>query len=192
MIISHNIFPILVYQVPNFISPEEITFIKDYLRSKRYTPHDALSGNAESTFYNRENDIDVINMIIPIKEKLVRYCDEFSMVHGCGKVEIGNSWANIQKPNSKLEFHAHSFSAISGALYIQLDELSSPISFKNPNPYIDVLERSIGFTQYTATTYTLTPKVGDLLIWAGWLKHGSISTNQSNERIVISFNSKFI
>jgi len=187
--ITHNIFPILVHQVPDFISATELATIKDYLKSRRYNPHGALSGNASSTFASGNNELDIIDQFIPIKDRLIKCCDTYSNSMGIDKVRIANSWANIQRPDSKLEFHSHSFSAISGALYIHLDALSSPISFKNPNPYIDVLERQGGFTQYTATTYTLTPKPGDLLIWAGWLQHGSIRANQSDERIVISFNS---
>jgi uncharacterized protein (TIGR02466 family) len=189
--IQHNIFPILVQQIPGFINSSQATAIANHLKSHSHTTHGALTGNAHSTFSSNINALNSVELFVPVKNRLQEYCNNFSSAMGIRNVEIANSWSNIQHPGSKLEFHAHPFSVISGVLYIRADDDSSPISFKNPNPYIDMLDRKDGFTPYTATTYTITPKTGDLLIWAGWLQHGSDVVNRSNERIVVSFNSKF-
>jgi hypothetical protein len=81
---------------------------------------------------------------------------------------IHRFWFNINGPGHSNEWHNHGSKEIVGVAYIQTDELSGDIEFKDSN--------------------TISPKVGDLLIFPSELDH-RVSVSQSNNfRISIAFN----
>ena len=62
---------------------------------------------------------------------------------------------------------------------------------------IDVLEKN-NFTNYKKLTnfnyrdVSVKPNIGDLILFPSWLMHGSDNEkNKSNERLVLSFNTKY-
>ena len=93
--------------------------------------------------------------------------------------KITDSWANIQGEGSILTIHNHPNAVISGVIYLKCDEKSSNLYFRDPN-------------SITGNTHKITPQKGLMVMWPGWLLHGSgTEKNQSEDRIIISFNTFF-
>jgi uncharacterized protein (TIGR02466 family) len=178
--------------VNDFISEQQCEDILSYVKTKQFTEHGALVGDAVSS--HNPNDLvtdlfDISTNVLSCKsifwdiEKLVK---EYSEDSGYSGSYIVNSWINIQKEGSILIEHAHPQSCISGALYLKVDDKSSNLYFKTPNPFIYY---SMMTEQHR--TEVVVPKNGSLIMFPSWLVHGSNNTeNMSEERIVLSFNCK--
>ena len=115
--------------------------------------------------------------------------ENYASVLGTVQPTLTGSWFNIQHKGSVLARHLHwdlhTKSQISGALYINVEEGESSISFENPNPLAMVLNnknnknfQNIGFK----------PQIGDLMLFPSWLTHSIIEPIKNDNRIVISFN----
>jgi len=187
-----SLFPTFVMAVHDFITEEQCNDIVDYCKNKKLHVHNAFIGNGSSSHNPGELTDDLFDIAQNIKscenifwdmEKLV---NSYSEECGYSGTHIVNSWVNIQKEGSILIDHAHPLSSISGALYLKVDELSSNLFFKTPNPFV----------YYSMMTQrnkieTIIPKNGSLILFPSWLVHGSNQTkNESEERIVLSFNCK--
>ena len=193
---SYNLFAVPLVYYKNFL-PLDLTYsIKDYILRVKVTEgrkHGALTGDAYS-LHSSNIHTDIIQ---EITENVVGCSKLLNNIQDCVNYfassinypdcVLDNSWFNIQKPGSVLRRHSHigpnNSALISGALYINVDDKSSDITFENPNPYI-IADPSDRFA------YTLKPNIGDLILFPAWLIHLSKEPNMSDERIVISFNVK--
>jgi uncharacterized protein (TIGR02466 family) len=186
-----NLFPVLVRQVKHVLSIEECSKIVANLHVLPLGPHDALAGDAASSFHasieSNRYALDDIERIVPLKQRLLVHTNEYARDYGMKAAEIENSWVNVQRQGSELSFHTHPSSMISGALYLKTDERSSKVAFANPNPYLEMTE-VLNLTAYTYKLVTIQPETGSLLLFPSWLRHGSLGKNMSPERIVLSFN----
>ena len=118
---------------------------------------------------------EVFEKITDIKDKIESHLWQDNLV-------VTNSWVNVQGEDSRLNFHNHPNSIMSGAIYLKVDDNSSELYFENPN--------SMYFNY--GEPVSVMPVTGMCLMWPSWLKHGSgQSTNKSSERIVLSFNTFF-
>jgi uncharacterized protein (TIGR02466 family) len=153
--------------------------------------HPALTGDALSGYTtgptNFLQDAATLPGCSKILTNLYECINDYTTNANFPTCRISNSWFNIQKPDSSLQRHFHcggpSSSLLSGALYINVDENSSPITFENPNPYITLIG-----TSRNDNTHTFRPNVGDLILFPSWLYHFSNEINKTKNRIVISFN----
>ena len=192
-----NFFPTLVRRIKNFLSVNECKLITENMPPDVFSTHPALWGSATSSHTGsstENNALDHIEKIISINDRLNKSITEFEKAYGMKDSKIDNSWMNIQRPESLLKAHAHPSSIISGALYIKVDDQSSKLYFFNPNPYIDFVEyynEPTGWTSYNYRTSWIIPEVGDLVLFPSWFKHGSEDINKSEERIVLSFNTRY-
>jgi len=85
--------------------------------------------------------------------------------------------------------HTHPKCMVSGVLYLYVDDDSSKIHFRNPNPIIHYLQTDdVPITKYSSDGIFFTPKIGTLLIFPSWIEHGSKEPNKSEERYAFSFN----
>ncbi len=188
-----HLFPILVRRIDEFLSAAECAQIVSKLDARAFGSHGSLSGNASSSFDHGFNEgrhaLDEVEETIPVKEEISRRVNLYARDFGMRPVGLGNSWVNIQREGSGLDYHTHPLSIVSGVLYLKVDDASSKTTFFNPNPFIDVtiVQQPTGYTTRTAS---LQPTVGTLVLFPSWLKHGSIDRNQSPERIVLSFNTR--
>jgi hypothetical protein len=196
-----NLFPVLVRKIPNFLSKDECNKIISKLNMFNFDAHDALRGDARSSHWNTiigdettassKYALNVVDAYVPINQRVLDCVNSYVDDMGVSRVTLGNSWINIQGPESELFPHTHPRSAISGALYIKADSESSSINFHNPNPYIDIFD----IKQWTVNTFKsvyIAPNAGDLLLFPSWLKHGSYGVNKSTQRIVLSFNTNYV
>ena len=181
-----NLFPIAIKHISNFINTNEINEILSLINNLNVNTHSAFLGEAVSSYKAKKNDNFFKGSFLEKKLNLIilEYCNDL----GIKDCFIEQSWVNIQKPNSELLKHNHSPSPISGGLYLKVDDKSNKIFFHNPNPFIRIMN-AIKST-YNNNSYSyIKPKNGDLILFPGWLEHSSNrELNQSQERIVLSFN----
>jgi hypothetical protein len=168
----------------NFITDEEIEVALQNIKNSNVANHNSLYGDAQSShqFSNyqsyekaKEKGYSITvpheNILIrgtSIYNRIVNELNEYTRLAGSSdKMDITNSWFNIQRPGSHLNVHNHPNSELSGALYLKADSKSSRLIFEHK---------------------LIKPSVGMLVIFPSWMNHSG-NNNQSEERIVISFNS---
>lgn len=177
------IFPTAIQCINNFIDDNERIEILNSIKKLNYENHHLLVGNASSTFLGK-------NLRDALKDKFIERLEDHINTYadktGIPPVNIFNIWANIQNKGSILRPHIHPNSEISGALYLNVDSESSRLIFYNPNPHIKTHIYQKG-TEFSFQDFWIKPKNGDLILFPGWLEHGS-DENKSDERTVISFN----
>ena len=175
---DYNLFSTPVVVNKDFISSDDREEMVEKLRVKPAHQYQALHGDAVSSFDFPVNIVGHLGLTNLINEKLKEYSEK---VH-IPELYILNSWFNVQHPGSSLRLHNHCGSIVSGALYLKVDDKSSPLVFKDP--------RDLGVFVYQSDPYAeYAPQPGDLVLFPSWLMHGSHEhINQSDERIVISFN----
>ena len=180
-----NLFNVQIKLYENFLNENETENLLLIIKKEDHNNHRALVGESISSYHL---NTDILKNI-DIKKRLHDAIYEYSNILGIGEQIIDISWTNIQNEKSILKRHSHGIAPISGALYLKTDELSSNIYFYNPNPYISMMNLKNNQNNYEYTFFK--PKIGDLFLFPGWLQHGSdYETNNSKERIVLSFNTK--
>ena len=196
-IIVESIFPTGVMVVDNFISSDEIDDVIAFIKLKEMHTNDCtIPKNAHSTFDGVSNIINEISENVKtcsdLKNKIAFILNEYSTkVLGLSEVEVSNSWAHIQHKGSYIVEHTHPNSKVSGVLYLKSDKDSNNLVFKNPNPY-NKIEAPIVSNEFNYGNSTFPAMPGRMLLFPSWLEHGSNHLlNESNERIMISFNSSY-
>ena len=170
--IKLNAFQTNIHAQYDFLKGGAIDRLIRDIKKEDLTDHNALVGNAKSTFTPKRGFLDNHNSVKHrVEEKLF-----------FPNLEITNSWCNVQGEHSTLNFHRHPDSIISGIIFLQVDDKSSKLYFQNPNNIYVKCDDDM----------CITPEPGLLLMWPSWLAHGSgEDTNTSTERIVVSFNTYF-
>ena len=198
--IDFELFPSLVSLYKNVLSQEQLNSIYEFLLDEQeksnmeFGREITLSG--KSSFVNRETDIlRKISKEIPSCHDLFDIvshiiCD-YGKSYGMDYLEIETSWFNIQPVGDILREHSHGFSPISSSLFIHVDDDSSNIVFQNPNPVV----KSNYYTneriesKYAFDNYWIKPSPGDLVVFPGWLIHGSnYQVNNTVNRTIIGCN----
>lgn len=197
-----KLFPVPIASVENFISEQERQLILKEIIEMDHSEHNALSGKGSSTHSLKVKIIEELSskLNIDLYERFNSEINEFAGIHGLiheswkkgmSRLRIDNSWSNIQEKDSYLRRHTHPNSKISGSLYINVDQNSSKLFFFNPNPYIKYEDYET-LTDCSAVNYSIQPANGLLIMFPSWLEHGSNEEiNNTDKRIVISFNSNF-
>ena len=193
-IVNNALFPVPVTFVEGVINQQQLKDIFDYTLQKNVvsTVHPSIVGNGTS-FHHAHTDYiaEIASKLVSctdLPDILKRVVEEYSDYSGLAFTAFTNSWFNIQDEGSLLKRHTHAGSVISGALYINVDEKSSPLIFDNPNPIPYHINQSKD-TIFTNTEHFFNPLPGDLIIFPSILAHHSgLFPNKTKNRTVISFN----
>jgi uncharacterized protein (TIGR02466 family) len=87
------------------------------------------------------------------------------------------------------ESHTHPNSILSGLLYLQVPEGSSPLIISDPRPFRNfVTLPRLGDTATNIEEISITPKKGLLLMWESWIPHVVPQTHNTEGRITMVFN----
>lgn len=108
--------------------------------------------------------------------------------------KVQKSWININDRYSYNIKHIHHRSLFSGVYYAKVPSGNcGDIIFHRNNLMVNYLPPYIvkDWNSLTSATVSYKPKIGMLLLFPGWLEH-SVTTNLTDEdRISISFDTKF-
>lgn len=101
-------------------------------------------------------------------------------------------WVNANPTHAYNALHEHPHSVLSGVYYVQVDDKSGRLRFRDPrdakrmNPW--AVDSSAQLDQRHWDRVPYKPEPGKLILFPGWLEH-DVEANQSHaERISISFN----
>ena len=190
----HNkrLFPTLISKIENFLSIEQCEDIETFIRQTDGYNHGSLSDGISS--HKDGNLFELMTFMVPSCSDIVGRLDdilnEVSNTHKIPSLKISNSWFNIQKKGSKLKEHVHPESIISAAIYINVDENSSPLKFFNPNPFVRFTPTT-DFDEHNYWWWEEKPKKGMIILFPSWLMHGSEENlKDTTERVVVSFNTE--
>ena len=147
------------------------------------THHDAVVGG-KSSFHLSKDVLSFFNLKKRVQKKINIYTHKHKSI----PVKIANSWFNIHHEGGSLTNHDHPNSVLSVALYINVDEYGSSLTFYNPNSLMSFLWHTKTEENFNHRKYKMSPKNGDMYIFPSWLQHGSKSFAGTKNRIVISAN----
>lgn len=192
--IDFDLFPTLVRLHKGVIEEQRRKDIFEYIMAKTGgTSHDTLTGNVRTSYLEEELFIQELEKNVPSCRGLFKFLEnginEYAEKFGMPRLAITNSWYTIQHEGSVLKQHYHPDSYASSAIYINVDEDSTGITFDAPLNQIRFLIPSKIDTMYTIDLWNIKVGAGDILFFPSWLKHGSnYKQNQTKNRMIISFN----
>jgi uncharacterized protein (TIGR02466 family) len=132
---------------------------------------------------NDYSELTVIKSIID--QRIIGISEEISPSL---RLELDNAWININGYGDRNMPHVHPVTAMSGTLYIQVDDSTGKIIFHNDQytlkHYPFIVEDSPLFFR----NVFYTPKRGMMIIFPAWIPHEVESNKSSLTRISISFN----
>jgi uncharacterized protein (TIGR02466 family) len=85
--------------------------------------------------------------------------------------------------------HTHPNSLLSGLLYLEIPEGSSPIIFSDPRPFRSMIalpKKGEKITNWEQVYFQ--PKQGTFMIWESWLGHEVPKNHSTKGRITMVFN----
>tara|TARA_R100001086_G_scaffold75804_1_gene36733 strand:+ start:181 stop:729 length:549 start_codon:yes stop_codon:yes gene_type:complete len=174
-----NIFCTKIKIIKNFFSQTEINNALDLLKNTKQESHVEFIGNHTSSYYSFNNFLKNTNLENKINNEVLKYSADCILAPH----KIYRSWINVQKKDSVLKMHNHYPGLISGIIWLKTDSDSSNLVFENPNPFVK------NITKIDEQYFSIKPNQGTLIVFPGWLTHGSnYEKNKSEERIVLSFN----
>ena len=101
---------------------------------------------------------------------------KFKKISGDNNLKI-SGWAVVLNSKGKQERHIHPDSLVSGVLYLKVPKIVSDKKNIQGNLYFPANQK-----------LSITPTVGDLLIFPSYLPHETIPFSSDEERICIAFN----
>lgn len=175
------------FTIPFFRVKIDLDFSKLYalLKEMNTQEHELVVGGVSSYI----NDQDMLATIPNLKTALEYQANLYAREIGIGKIRITNSWHNVYSKGHKVIHHHHHGSVISGAYYAKAGDNSSPIIFENPFYKFRGAEESVEYTSYSCAENKFDIEDGMLILFPSWITHYTLP-NESDERIVISFNTE--
>lgn len=124
-------------------------------------------------------------------KKLCEYSRSFLSTTGYQNnlsTETSNLYFNNLSYGGSQPLHIHELSPVTGVMYLETDQDSSPTVFTTP---LDVANFTFAATKTHATKYNASdvyflPEPGKILMFPGWLKH-HVPVNYTNVRVVLTF-----
>jgi len=115
-----------------------------------------------------------------------RYTSEY-LKYTNNKFIINTSWFTHSKPGNYADYHMHTNCMLSAVWYLKVPENSGNIVF---DPHNDVRFTPVPteYNIYNATSWTITPKKGTLVIFDSRLYHKITTNNSNDERISLACN----
>ena len=187
-----QIFPTIVSYTNNFLDETEINLLLEMIEEVKIEDHQLMGGDAESSYecYDVLQDLKLKRP--SLHEKIENQLNLYVDIVGLPKQVITNSWFNVQQKNSELFVHNHPDSKISSALYLIADDNSSKLYFHDVHSHKQ-MENYVKPTELNQSKYWIKPETGLLVCFPSWLQHSSgDEKNQTENRTVISFNSRYI
>lgn len=154
--------------------------------SEIYSGPHGLIDNSNSS-YGHDFSILYQDNLDFVKNEIEECILDYVNTSGLQPISITGSWYSKMESGCRLHAHRHEGSVISGVLYVDVDEDSSPLIFKSPlMPYKmnDLYEKFDN--SYASSGLSLKPTKGSLVLFPSWLEHET--PPERGKRCIISFN----
>jgi len=102
-------------------------------------------------------------------------------------------WANTHRRCATHHSHQHPNSFLSGVVYVDVPEKSGGLYFEDPRDAKALINYDYGdqpFSMFQSRAWEFEPKVGKLIVFPSWLRHGTHPSDLADDehRMSISFN----
>ncbi|HET7083953.1 MAG TPA: TIGR02466 family protein [Rhizomicrobium sp.] len=125
-----------------------------------------------------------------IARQVSAFASELQFELGGRKLHLDSLWINVMDKGAVHTPHIHPHAVISGTYYVAVPPRSGVIRFEDPRlammmaappkkPHARPENRSF---------IDVAPKLGLLLLWESWLRHGVETNGARGKRISVSFN----
>ena len=104
---------------------------------------------------------------------------------------ISQMWANQYPKGGYASVHNHSPMWLTGVFYLVNEENMGDIYFVDPNRALLDMQPLSDNSRYVNQNTTVPVRTGDLVIFPGWLPHGTYPNTTDKTRIVIPFEISF-
>lgn len=169
---------------------EELGKIYNDLISKDKFKHNAKSSShMVSDIAFKDNLLDDYNAV-HFKDELKIHINHYmSLIERKIDTEytISSSWMALNQKSSYAVVHSHGDSDLSGVYYFKTNTNDGNLFFETPNK---MNKANYCFRHY-ATNLDITPQVGNIILFPGWLEHGVGTNHTDNDRVSLSFNINF-
>jgi uncharacterized protein (TIGR02466 family) len=103
------------------------------------------------------------------------------------RYRILQSWMTMTNKDEYAPIHSHGGADLSGVYYFQTNGDDGDIFFNSPN----VQQEHAHVFEHLPAWHSSKPEVGKIILFPGWLRHGTRTNTTTNERISLSFNIVF-
>ncbi len=106
------------------------------------------------------------------------------------ELRMRTCWLNIMPQGVLHSMHLHPLSVLSGTYYVKIPKNSSGLKFEDPRMgfFMASPARKTNAKSENQRFVTVTPKVGELILFESWMRHEVPANPAPGERISISFN----
>jgi uncharacterized protein (TIGR02466 family) len=167
------------------------------LREHGNVSHGSMSERAYTSYYT-QNMLHTTRGLRPFFRAVLRHAYAFAgALHADTRhfaITISSSWANIYPRGEYVLPHAHPNCQLSGVFYVAAEPGCGDILFYSPLEY----HKSSDIPRYTKqgpVSYECVPytaRTGRLILFPNWLKHTTLPNTGPTDRIIVSFNFRFI
>ncbi len=182
-----NLFP-LPLQKTNLLrgyTERELDFMKSQLQSN----HKSIANYASTNKYILDAD-EMIGIRQSLQEALDTYFKEVFNTSNKLNLKITQSWLTLTGNSESHHEHVHPNSVASGVLYINLGDNDGISFYRNEDSqWYEFLREEE--TYYSAKSFFIACKVGDIVIFPSNLRHGVKQNSSQLERISLAFNTFF-
>ena len=107
-----------------------------------------------------------------------------------GKLKLDSLWVNVLPSGGVHSGHIHPHSVVSGTYYVAVPEGASTLKFEDPRLTMMMAAptRTNDAARDLQPFISLSPQVGEVILWESWLRHEVILNKSIAKRISISFN----
>jgi uncharacterized protein (TIGR02466 family) len=168
----------------------EITQIeRDYIDSLENERNDNVLNYVSKNTYVLESE-ELSDIKHRIESALKFYIDNIICPNDSINFYITQSWLTWTYKGGSHFSHVHSNSVVSGVLYIDVDETMDNITFSKDNLDVFDFNKKI-YNPFNSESWEIPVKNNKIILFPSTLKHGVNTTQNSNTRISLSFNTFF-
>jgi len=186
-----NIFPTTLGV--DFINLEKhLPIIHNWINKNKFSVNDK-SNNLK---HYQDNPILEFSKLKLLKQDIEQKANIFynELLGFKEELYISDSWLNVCQKGGFQPDHYHTNCVVSGTLYIEINELSPRLKFKNPRllsyPFTPEIKCEMGLqTPYNSLWNSIGNLTnGSIIYWPSYLVHGYDENLSDKNRISISFN----
>ena len=171
---------------------QELDFDADTVKAKCFAMREQDAGAVKSNkggWQSREFQFGDIEEFAELKHQLELNLNRVCVkIHPKFRCRLDNAWININNSSDYNTMHTHPGSALSGCVYIDVDDGAGKIKFLNGNLQIHYPINGFGSSLFSDMV-EYQPKNKLVLLFPSWIPHEvAESTNSNKERISIAFN----
>ena len=179
-----------IFSTPLYSSKIEIQNELSVLKSSEFGVSDTYGVKVlDINNYSLLNMPDFKNLKHQIDEHVERYAREVMCIDPNQKFYMVRSWGVKLPANERARTHWHCNSIISGVCYLDTDDNSGSISFKNDG---GLFGKSFSFdytnfNYYNSETWSVNPQIGDVYLFPSRLSHSIGENKSAKDRYSIAF-----